>query len=160
MGKLERMAAGLGSFCSLVEESTAEVIRFYRGDMEERVRQQLLGGTGADGQPLHPTYLEDGFFKDAKSANAYVAWKSHASIQSVPANGSPNLFINGTFHRSLAFDDCDGGMTITSDFHDAPAIFQKWGKENFVPDEEFLDAQIKPVVKDRLVTILKSKLFL
>jgi hypothetical protein len=158
MGKIEDMAFGLGNIVQNLTENTAEVIQFYKKEMADRVRAQLFNGTGGDGNPLHPTYSEDPFFKSRQSMEGYIAWKTAASGVGVPSNGSPNMFINGTFHSSIEFVDCPGGVEVTSDYKDAEAIFEKWGRDGFVPDDEYLEQEIAPVAEERIETIIRQRI--
>jgi hypothetical protein len=74
-------------------EGTEEEIRQYN-------LQQLLDGKTNDGSDIHPTYLEDPFFKTQAEAQAYSNWKDKISPPSNRREGVPNLYINGYYHST------------------------------------------------------------
>lgn len=74
-------------------EGTEEEIRQYN-------IQQLLDGKTNQGTDIHPTYLEDPFFKTREQAQAYSDWKDRISPRSNRKSGVPNLFINGYYHST------------------------------------------------------------
>lgn len=64
-------------------------------------RQQMTDGQNNEGKEIRPLYSEDPYFKTAQSAQAYIRWKQIITPNTKRNPDVPNLFIDGTFHRSL-----------------------------------------------------------
>jgi hypothetical protein len=62
--------------------------------------KQLLDGINKFGQDIAPSYFNDPYFKSPESARRYSEWKDRISPFSKRRSGVPNLFIDGTYHKS------------------------------------------------------------
>lgn len=64
-------------------------------------REQLLEGKRRDGQDITPSYYDDPYFDTRKQAEAYSNWKDSITPNPKRKKGTPNLYINGFFHRTI-----------------------------------------------------------
>lgn len=103
------------------------------------VREQLWSGLDGDEKELRPTYLTDPYFKERYGsawrimAERYADWKMEITPPSSGRLGFrprdrvvPNLFIDGTFHRSIMPRNIDGGITFSSQVGFATEIEAKY----------------------------------
>ena len=93
---------------------------------EEEIRQynlgQLIDGKTNKGVDITPSYLDDPYFKTKEQAQAYSDWKDRISPRSKRRKGTPNLFINGFYHRSIKVAIQGDKIIYNSSFSEAPDI--------------------------------------
>lgn len=117
----------------------------------EAVREQLYCGVDGNGGFLSPTYDDDPFFqrrlwrhtdtngKTYVGAEGYKEWKSDITppeqstmLGLAPRPESvPNLFIDGTFHRSITGEPTPDGVDIDARGGDSFKIVDKYGRQIF-----------------------------
>lgn len=85
---------------NIKDESFNAVVE-TKQDITEIQKEQLLHGLDASGNDIHPTYLEDTYFKTVAAAQRYSDWKDRITPNSRRKKGVPNLFITGVFHDTL-----------------------------------------------------------
>lgn len=173
MSKIDELIARLGQVSTQVKAEVMPIAFDKKDEILAQVRSQLERGEDGKGNPLRPTYEEDirvagaayngenGWFKDRAGMEAYIRWKKKAFDASVPANGSPNLYINGQFYESLDYVmDGDDAMRIVSDTSiskDGEKILTKWGRESFEPNAEWLKEQMSPGKPESLLEKIIGK---
>src|SRR5690349_16298463 len=84
-----------------IDNAAINALSRHDEDMERLNRKQLLEGKLSTGRDLHPTYLEDPFFKTKEAAQKYSDWKDKITPNPKRKKGVPNLYITGPFHRSI-----------------------------------------------------------
>lgn len=116
--ELARLAEG---FEGMVERIIAE----NQDEVEQLIREQLLAGVDGDEKELRPTYTNDPYFKEKygknwrKKAESYREWKNDITPPAPSKIGfrgrnenTPNLIIEGMFHRSIKAEPIAGGLRI------------------------------------------------
>lgn len=128
------------------------------------VREQLWSGLDGDEKELRPTYLTDPYFKERYGsawrimAERYADWKMEITPPSSGRLGFrprdrvvPNLFIDGTFHRSIMPRNIDGGITFSSQVGFATEIEQKYHdtiyKVSRTARKRFLDDFVRGAIR-------------
>lgn len=129
------------------------------------VREQLWSGLDGDEKELRPTYLTDPYFKERYGsawrimAERYADWKMEITPPSSGLLGFrprdrivPNLFIDGTFHRSIMPRNIDGGITFSSQVGFATEIEQKYHdtiyKVSRTARKRFLDDFVRVAIRN------------
>lgn len=120
----------------------------------DKLREQLLTGKGSDGKDLTPGYLEDPYFKTRGAAARYAAWKQKITPNPLRNLNAPNLFIVGTYHRSLFSFFTGDAYVIESLAGFGAAIEKKYSgkatKLGGVQRAEFINEQLLPELKKQL----------
>lgn len=128
------------------------------------VREQLWSGLDGDEKELRPTYLTDPYFKERYGsawrimAERYADWKMEITPPSSGRLGFrprdrvvPNLFIDGTFHRSIMPRNIDGGITFSSQVGFATEIEAKYHdtiyKVSRTARKRFLDDFVRGAIR-------------
>lgn len=129
------------------------------------IREQLWSGLDGDEKELRPTYLTDPYFKERYGsawrimAERYADWKMEITPPSSGRLGFrprdrvvPNLFIDGTFHRSIMPRNIDGGITFSSQVGFATEIEQKYHdtiyKVSRTARKRFLDDFVRVAIRN------------
>ena len=129
------------------------------------IREQLWSGIDGDEKELRPTYLTDPYFKERYGsawrimAERYADWKMEITPPSSGRLGFrprdrvvPNLFIDGTFHRSIMPRNIDGGITFSSQVGFATEIEQKYHdtiyKVSRTARKRFLDDFVRGAIRN------------
>lgn len=129
------------------------------------IREQLWSGLDGDEKELRPTYLTDPYFKERYGsawrimAERYADWKMEITPPSSGRLGFrprdrvvPNLFIDGTFHRSIMPRNIDGGITFSSQVGFATEIEQKYHdtiyKVSRTARKRFLDDFVRGAIRN------------
>jgi len=129
------------------------------------VREQLWSGLDGDEKELRPTYLTDPYFKERYGsawrimAERYADWKMEITPPSSGRLGFrprdrvvPNLFIDGTFHRSIMPRNIDGGITFSSQVGFATEIEAKYHdtiyKISRTARKHFLDNFVRGAIRN------------
>lgn len=136
-------------------EGTEEELRQYN-------LQQLLDGKTNTGADIHPTYLEDPFFKTLAQAQAYSDWKDKISPSNNRKKGVPNLRINGYYHSTRKVVIQGDNIIYTSSYGDEHGFDDKYKNLNGLnPDSrsKFIPFVLRPVFKHLIenATGLKMK---
>lgn len=116
--QLEKLTGGFGA---MIEK----LIIDNKGEVEMLIREQLLSGVDGDEKDLKPNYSTDPYFKEKYGKNwkaraeAYKNWKNDITPPSPSKIGfrargidTPNLIIEGMFHRSIKAEPISGGLRI------------------------------------------------
>lgn len=115
--ELEGLARG---FKGMVEKTITE----NSDEVERLLREQLLAGVDGNEKELRPTYTGDEYFKKygknrIKKAQDYRDWKNDITPPAPSKIGfrarnvnTPNLIIEGMFHRSIKAEPIAGGLRI------------------------------------------------
>ena len=128
------------------------------------IREQLWSGLDGDEKELRPTYMTDPYFKERYGsawrimAERYADWKMEITPPSSGRLGFrprdrvvPNLFIDGTFHRSIMPRNIDGGITFSSQVGFATEIEQKYHdtiyKVSRTARKRFLDDFVRGAIR-------------
>lgn len=136
-------------------EGTEEEIRQYN-------LQQLLDGKTNQGTDIHPTYLEDPFFKTLEQAQAYSEWKDRISPRSNRKSGVPNLYINGYYHSTRQVKIVGDKIVYNSTYGEITDIDQKYKNiDGLSPDsrKKYIPFVLRPAFKHHIeaATGLKMK---
>lgn len=117
-------------------------------EVETAIREQLYAGLDGDENELTPTYTGDPYFYQryknprtaVREAERYRDWKNDITppeeshhMHFRPRDwDTPNLFIDGTFHRSIRASVGNGVLSVnTEGFRDGKAIEKKYGEQIF-----------------------------
>lgn len=126
--------------------------------MVSEVRRQLWNGLTGDLTPIVPSYLNDTYFKSKEEAYRYMMWKQRITPNPRRPIQTPNLFINGYFHSSLFLSIGEDSAEVTSMVPLGDEIISKYGKDMFGVNEIFIEREIVPLVKDRLIAYLHGNI--
>lgn len=122
--------------------------------IEELNREALLEGKNTKGNNLTPSYLSDPYFKSRKAAKAYSDWKDKITPNPQRASGTPNLFIDGTFHSTILYKKSSQGIFGSSNSEIANEIESKYHGTviGLNPEKKglFIHTRLKPRVQKRL----------
>lgn len=108
------------------EEAAKDALVTTGDRLVEINREQMLEGKRRDGKDISPTYLEDPFFENVEEAIGYSEWKDSITPNPKRKRGVPNLFIDGTFHRSITMDVSGDSLKFHSTFEAAGEIERKF----------------------------------
>jgi hypothetical protein len=89
-------------------------------------RLQLLEGKTKLDTDITPSYIDDPYFKSAIAAQRYSDWKDRITPNPRRRKGTPNLYIIGTYHRSLDVSIQGEVISFPSSFRGAAAIRNKF----------------------------------
>lgn len=88
--------------------------------------EQMLEGKNRYGEDLSPSYLNDPYFKSKESAQRYSDWKDRITPNPKRKKGVPNLYIVGTYHKSITSRVINGRIVVESTFDAANKIENKY----------------------------------
>lgn len=108
------------------KEAIATALDQTKDRMIELQREQLLEGKTSKGDDITPSYLDDPYFKSRQAAQRYSAWKDRITPHPIRKSGTPNLFINGAFHKSIEAVIKPGSVIISATFKKAASIEGKF----------------------------------
>lgn len=155
--KLDSVIERLESF----EENVNMIIGQVLGENSEaivgEVRNQLLNGQTNELKPITPSYLNDPYFANDTQAQAYLEWKRSLAIAGNKNPETPNLFINGYFHRSLFLEIMDSYCEVISLVPLGDEIIAKYGKQMFGVNDEYFEKNILPIIYDRIINYLRNE---
>lgn len=119
--KLKELERLTGGFETMIEKLIVD----NQQEVEMLIREQLLSGVDGNEKDLKPTYTSDPYFKERYGKNwrakaeAYKNWKNDITPPSPSKIGfraraidTPNLIIEGMFHRSIKAEAIPGGLRI------------------------------------------------
>ena len=78
-------------------------------------RQQLMEGKTHLNEDVRPYYSEDTYFKKPGASDRYIEWKQRITPNPKRNPDAPNLFIDGTFHKTFKLDIESDSIIIYSD---------------------------------------------
>jgi len=99
LGQFKQLIDDLRSFD--FEKEQQEIVADNSEKLVELQREQMLEGRGIDGEYIRPFYSENPYFKTPEAAKRYAAWKKRITPNDKRPEDVPNLFVDGTLHRSL-----------------------------------------------------------
>lgn len=108
-----------------------------KGDILKYNQEQLLAGKTRDGTDITPSYLNDPYFKTREAAQRYSDWKDRITPNSKRKSGTPNLYIDGTYHRSIRVTQSGEVLNFDSTFNGANDIERKFGEKIYSLGGEF-----------------------
>lgn len=156
--KINNLIKKLNAFELFMSNIVKSVISENRDDIVQQIRDQLWNGKNGDDENISPSYSEDNFFKTREAAVKYVKWKTKITHNSKRDPDSPNLYINGKFHKSLYADVRDHDMEIKSNWSEGEnKIIPKYGKNTFALQDEYIKSVIRLQITD-LINIEIKKL--
>jgi hypothetical protein len=100
----------IGELNQLVLDSAMEEKLF----IAELNREQLWNGETSNEGTISPKYSQDPYFKSPEAAARYAAWKNKITPSPKRDIDTPNLYINGTYHRSIYTKRDKDGITTDS----------------------------------------------
>lgn len=135
----------VGEWLDSILPSIGECLEANNLEVSHAVREQLYSGLDGEGRELAPNYLSDPYFRARYKENAaymarrYMEWKEDITPPEESEIGfsprrpdTPNLFIDGTFHRSIKAGVSGDTLSIwTEGFKEGAAIEAKYGKQIF-----------------------------
>lgn len=145
-----------------VEENKWEVVT--------AIREQLYSGIDGNERQLRPTYTGDPYFRmryknpqvALRKAAEYRDWKNEITppetsqhIGFAPRDtDTPNLFIDGTFHRSIIAEVSGDMLRVrTEGFKDGAAIEAKYGSDIFKVSDSSWEWLIREFISPELVKL-------
>lgn len=84
-----------------IVSEAGKIVQDNKQQVLELNKDQLWAGENTEGMPIRPSYFEDPFFKTKQQARAYANWKQKITPNPNRHYGTPNLYINGYYYRSL-----------------------------------------------------------
>jgi hypothetical protein len=87
---------------------------------------QLYAGKNSTGQDITPSYFNDPYFKSQESAQRYSDWKDKITPSQKRKSGTPNLYINGAYHKSINVIVQGLNIRYDSSFSEASQIENKY----------------------------------
>lgn len=117
-------------------------------------REQMLEGRGVDGDYIRPFYSENPFFKKPGAAQRYAAWKQKITPNPKRPLDVPNLFVDGTFHKSLFVDVDDKMFEIKTDVSFGEDVFAVHQNAQGLDEDsrmQFAEEVTLPTIKDVLL---------
>lgn len=167
MGTIGSANKIVGQLCDGFAPMLTTILHEKASEAEVCIREQLSSGQDGDGRLLRPTYLEDPWFNSPEAgswrggADRYMAWKREitppydSSWLGIPRRpvDTPNLFIDGTFHRSIRAMPVDKGVRISSQHCEfAPELEMKYGtniyKMGWWSKKYFVEQYIRRGIED------------
>lgn len=89
-------------------------------------KDQLMEGKTNKEVNITPSYSNDSYFKSKESAERYKKWKERITYDPRRDADSPNMFINGAFHKSIYISLGNNTYKIDSDSIKANDITAKF----------------------------------
>lgn len=162
----EKATSFLDGIIPCIEQTLAN----NRWEVVTAIREQLYSGVDGNEHVLRPTYTGDPYFKmryknpqvALRKAAEYRDWKNDITppetsrhIHFSPrGTDTPNLFIDGTFHRSIVADVSGGVLRVnTEGFKDGRAIEAKYGTAIFKVSNSSWEWIIKEYVAPELTKL-------
>jgi len=87
--------------------------------------EQMMEGKTRTGEDITPSYLDDPFFKSRESAQRYSDWKDKITPNPKRKKGTPNYYINGTYHDSIEIQINGDSIDFASSYQGAANIEKK-----------------------------------
>ncbi len=109
----------------------ASSVRNTSKELLAKNREQLLEGKKRDGRDLTPSYYDDPYFKTRAAAKRYADWKWRITPNPKRKRGTPNLFINGFFHRTIKLNVLGEEIIQFYGAFKQAEIEEKYGEEIF-----------------------------
>lgn len=97
-----QLHTNLNNVIENLDSIVIDLVSEHNPSLTELNTNQLWEGKGSDDKNLSPKYSEDPYFKSAESAQRYADWKWKISPSSRNKD-VPNLYIDGTFYKSIDF---------------------------------------------------------
>lgn len=101
-------------------------------------REQLMKGKRADGNNIVPSYFEDPYFQERKSARRYANYKAKVFGTAERHYSSPNLYISGYFYNGFYVDfradeiSMENSNRVVSGRNGhSQDLYAKYGKDTF-----------------------------
>ena len=117
--------------------------------------EQLFDGKTKEGTNITPSYLQDPYFKTPEAAKKYSNWKDQITPSDKRSPGTPNLYINGRYHRSRRITVTAGSITHSATDPAAAKIESKFKDIDGLGGEyktEFLKQSVQPLLKQKIQT--------
>lgn len=142
----------VSSFNTLVIDSAME----HNDTIVELNRAQLWDGERADGKSIVPRYSQDPYFKTKQAAAEYAAWKQRITPSPVRDSDTPNLYINGYFHRSIIAEKEKDTIKVSSGVKLGQELDQKY--KNIFGLNKGSIAELKPELLETLLNNVRDEL--
>lgn len=117
----------------------------------EKNQQQLYDGKNVNNEDIRPFYSQDPYFKRPGASERYIAWKQKITPNPNRNPDAPNLFIDGTFHRTLKVGIKGSDVIVQSNSTIADDINFKYDNVLGLTDDnifEIYNEKIHPKVID------------
>lgn len=118
-------------------------------------QQQLFDGKNTDNQDIHPLYSQDPYFKKPGAAERYIAWKQKITPNSKRNPDAPNLFIDGTFHKTLRLDLEGENVVVKSNSQIADDINFKYNNVLGLTDDNIAEVYNEKI-HDKVVDFIEN----
>jgi hypothetical protein len=136
----------------LVLDSAMELDKF----IAELNREQLWNGETSNEGTISPKYSQDPYFKSPEAAARYAAWKSKITPSPKRDADTPNLYINGTYHKSIYTKREGNGITTDSNIPLGQKIQSKF--KNIKGLNKGSITKLKPDLLEILINKTRNKL--
>lgn len=150
---IEEVANIIHKIADGFEEACIKCLDDNKVIVHDAISEQLYSGQDGDGQYLSPTYTEDDYFRNRKrpwvhydeetgktyvGAEGYKEWKHDitppkaGTMLGLPPRPDdvPNLWIDGTFHRSITIKRQGDALVVTSE--EGAAIVAKYSDQRIL----------------------------
>lgn len=141
-----------------VKQPASEAFAECVGDVLTLNQEQLLEGKLSSGEDITPTYFDDPYFKTPEAAKKYSDWKDKITPNPKRKSGTPNLFIIGTFHRSLGLEVEGENYSYVSTFEKEIDIVRKFSEEIYGLSEEKREILIEEKLEELFFDKVHEKL--
>lgn len=140
-----------------IEDTSVLAIQLTSDILVEENRDQLYDGKDRLGRDITPSYLDDPYFKSRESAQRYSDWKDTITPNPNRTKGTPNLYIVGTYHKSIKIDVSGTSIIYKASFR-GPEIEAKYGENIYGLGGSRRLKYTEGVLKPVLVRLLKEKI--
>lgn len=140
-----------------IETLTVKAIDQTKEQLLEANRDQLYDGKNRLGQDITPGYLDDPYFKTKESAQRYSDWKDTITPNPDRTKGIPNLYIVGTYHKSIKIDVSGLSIVYTATFR-GEDIERKYGENIYGLGGERKVRYTQGVLKPVYYSLIKDQI--
>ncbi len=145
---IEEVAGIISDIANGIEDACAQCLEENSGTVLDSIKEQLYAGMDGEGSHLEPTYLEDPYLVNRKKPwlhteddgriyigpQGYLDWKKditppeQGEMLGLPPRPEavPNLFINGTFYKSIKATRKGNSLDIGTTTETGKKIVEKY----------------------------------
>lgn len=155
--QLYKKVKSIGNVEDFIFDEIDKVVQENNETLTKMNTDQMLEGKTTKGTDITPSYLNDPYFKSKKAAQAYANWKNKITPNPKRGRYTPNLFINGYYHKSINVQSKDRYVEFYSNVALGQKIELKF-KNVLGLDEKNKEILSKQIVRPRIYAGIIKKL--